>query len=395
MLRRLLLPCTTRMRSYCFANCCSLIFMFWLFYAVLALSFGSVQSSLQFTDQCPCTVTGSVPCVEWPPQMFSPDHQCPIWLKGVGQSGGPGFGHRFMCFNHMLTVAAQFNLTLHGTWGSDEIFGPLVHREVPAECTEEVIANWDALPDAVARHRAECDKLRPPPPRCVVLRVETPFTPVELGLNHVMLRRLYTLPETVQARAFVHAWQPDNMPDRSRLTVSVHIRRGDVLDAAWYTRQVPNRAFINVLHDLLPVLKPFAQGSPIHVVLHVQGTDTPTNVPDMIMDAGEEPNNNFEKMLHMHEVDVTIGTTGDLDTFAQMCEADVLITSKSGFSHSAGTVCERPVILAVPMWHSYLCYPNALTMHEVGTGCKMRYHFKQDNFVELFKRHSAWIRERT
>ena len=45
-----------------------------------------------------------------------------------------------------------------------------------------------------------------------------------------------------------------------------------------------------------------------------------------------------------------------------MCHADLLVTSKSGFSHMAATLCDRPAVLAVPFWLDYDCLPRALTL---------------------------------
>ena len=38
------------------------------------------------------------------------------------------------------------------------------------------------------------------------------------------------------------------------------------------------------------------------------------------------------------------------------------VTSKSGFSHLAATLCAKPAVLAVPFWLSYACVPRAVPL---------------------------------
>ena len=45
-----------------------------------------------------------------------------------------------------------------------------------------------------------------------------------------------------------------------------------------------------------------------------------------------------------------------------MCHSDILITGTSGFVHLVSILCSTPVILAMPMWHSYDYIPNDITL---------------------------------
>ena len=42
-----------------------------------------------------------------------------------------------------------------------------------------------------------------------------------------------------------------------------------------------------------------------------------------------------------------------LQSFASMCQGDILITGRSGFSYAASFLCSRGIIMALPFWQSY------------------------------------------
>merc|ERR1712032_304065 len=56
------------------------------------------------------------------------------------------------------------------------------------------------------------------------------------------------------------------------------------------------------------------------------------------------------------------GPEDSIQAFDTMCHSDVLIAGKSGFSHLAATLCRKPVVLAIPFWHTFDCLPNALVL---------------------------------
>ena len=59
-----------------------------------------------------------------------------------------------------------------------------------------------------------------------------------------------------------------------------------------------------------------------------------------------------------------MGPREAVDAFDALCAADLVVTSKSGFSHLAATLCARPAVLAVPFWLDYACLPRALELAE-------------------------------
>jgi len=143
----------------------------------------------------------------------------------------------------------------------------------------------------------------------------------------------------------------------------VHIRRGDQLkygrrNAAYVEqRYVPNVAFVRLIDALISSLEQLGDGSRYRVVVLCEGAAGGV-VPDV-----DGTFTNFSRALKPHaRLELLDGPKDAIDAFEAMCNADVLVTSKSGFSHLAALLCDKPVVLAVPSWLSYDCVPNALPL---------------------------------
>ena len=61
---------------------------------------------------------------------------------------------------------------------------------------------------------------------------------------------------------------------------------------------------------------------------------------------------------------------GAVKSPALMCQSDVLVTSQSGFSHLAASLCARGITVALTFWHSYHTSQNVVVAeipgHAVG-----------------------------
>jgi hypothetical protein len=156
--------------------------------------------------------------------------------------------------------------------------------------------------------------------------------------------------------------------ERCNPLVSVHLRRGDLLHGSpkeqihWIsTRGSPNLVYSNLMKQILHPLR--GRGLVARVTMHVEldygnlshvidldGSYTDfTAVVDQ--SAGEE---------------MFLGPKSTLVALENICRSHVLIGSSSGFSHLLAVLCERTVVIALPMFaFSYDYLPNVISAHEV------------------------------
>ena len=160
-------------------------------------------------------------------------------------------------------------------------------------------------------------------------------------------------------------WSSQTRPD---VRIAVHIRRGDALSAAVADRLTPNSAFLHVVGQVMRVLKGHCSVRPwkVIVVFVVEGGRIGPrgriDIPDV---------DGAYSRLHgtappagwpaaQYRMKLESGTV--LDAFEALCWADVSIGGRSGFVQAAAYLCEAPVFLVAPFWHSYAVIPNALEM---------------------------------
>ena len=98
--------------------------------------------------------------------------------------------------------------------------------------------------------------------------------------------------------------------------------------------------------------------------LYVEGATSAAAVPDLDPDNTQGHTNFQERLAQYGNVEVVRSDT--LSSFARACSTDILITGKSGYSYLMSLLCETPVVLAFPFWHSYKSVPNAMMVHTVG-----------------------------
>ncbi|KAH8061087.1 hypothetical protein JL722_4383 [Aureococcus anophagefferens] len=277
----------------------------------------------------------------WPARLRSANGTCATFLAGAPQQ--QGLGHAFMSFNRLVHVAGRLGLTLAARFASRGhgmnatkvdayFFGAYFDAAgPPAGCERQPAAASEAAP-----RRASTPSARAPARR----RRPAPWPRGREG-------------GAGAARA----------PRGDAFTVAVHIRRGDHLKYGRRNvdfvaqRYVPNVAFVDLLGRVAATLKTGDIAARARVVVLAEGARPGGLVPDIDGDRTD-----FRAALP--GVDVDVGPREAVDAFDALCAADLVVTSKSGFSHLAATLCARPAVLAVPFWLDYACLPRALELAE-------------------------------
>jgi len=129
--------------------------------------------------------------------------------------------------------------------------------------------------------------------------------------------------------------------------IGVHVRRGDILSEKnnKKLRFLPFSYFKNILNDLISKLNPneyriliFSNESKSVCVNHFKGFD------------------NVEYFIN----------TNDIDSFANMVNCSILITSKSSFSYNAAILSKNIKICPKNFWHSYPDSKNYILASDKG-----------------------------
>ena len=298
-------------------------------------------------------------CRPWPSVLLEPDPNCTTYFESNPDLGA-SLGHAFMNYLSMLSMCIELGLTMRRSFGCvphnhaleiPYFFGAHFTHPVAANCPTKPLegqkpSQW--LPQ-VAKHRESCQAGTAGCIRFTYKRASLR----DRGLNVGMLRSVFEAQEPARRKLPV-AWPST---EAAELTVAVHVRRGDAIrDKNRGSRSVPNRGYLGLLAALLPVLQREGRGAPLHVVIHTQNAANTSAVLDW-----DGRSTDYAAALRRHAgVRVSLGPADVLASFSGLCNADVVITSKSGFSYMAAVLCRRPVFLTVPFWHSYHCVPNAL-----------------------------------
>ena len=148
--------------------------------------------------------------------------------------------------------------------------------------------------------------------------------------------------------------------DPKKLNIAVHIRRGDLLPGRQFselsTRMLPDAWYLEIL-DIVTS----NASKPVAIYIFSEGRDgqyysecgTPFSWKSHFR------NSSFE--VHEHIDD------DFLSTFHHLIHADILIGSKSGMSHLAGTLNHHIKIMP-KMWHSYRGIDNLLVLPDSTEG---------------------------
>ena len=287
-----------------------------------------------------------------------------------------------MQFNHFVKLSFENNLCIRTTFQTgghglnktnvlNYFFGTQTMTQLPENttCTRKRIQSLQSLPAEAFRAKKEAS--------CVVFTIKA-VSPAELGVKFLLpyYRRLFEGNEVARnyrstiKREIKRRWET---PNRSNVVhVAVHIRRGDL--KGWLSglnkgktdqtekRLVHENMYTTVLNQLLMKLEELGKFE-VDVRLHCEGMKPPASVPK----ASDWSLSDLSKGVIFDRVkqNVTILPSYSDDTLQawdDMCFSDVIITGTSGFSHLTSILCNTPVILAVPFWHSYDYIPNAITL---------------------------------
>ena len=269
----------------------------------------------------------------WPARLRSANGTCATFLAGAPQQ--QGLGHAFMSFNRLVHVAGRLGLTLAARFASRGhgmnatkvdayFFGAYFDAAgPPAGCERQpAAASEAALAASVDAFRAGACAAAP---ACAVFRLKT-APPFHKRLNVDGYRAAF------EGRAAERAaLAPRAAPRGDAFTVAVHIRRGDHLKYGRRNvefvaqRYVPNVAFLDLLGRVAATLKTGDIAARARVVVLAEGARPGGLVPDIDGD-----HTDFRAALP--GVDVDVGPREAVDAFDALCAADLVVTSKSGFS---------------------------------------------------------------
>jgi hypothetical protein len=290
----------------------------------------------------------------WEKDVLNLNGACPVILSGRHQKSG--LGHAFMSFNTLVAIASFYRLTLNATFPEKLSHSPDLlevakffngdvfrSRFANVNCAHRFDANAHTMPKTVEKARSLCAVGRP---ICINITEEVP--PAEVLVDMVNYRRNFAIPEgTAAALRKIPYFQSEN----EHLRVVIHMRRGDVVNRTRYAgRWISNQAYLDFIPQLLTRVK---AELPVAVIVFAEGAKSIGEIPDVL----PPQTHDFSKL---HE-NVTLGPSEMHLTLASFCNADILVTSPSGFSQLAALLCEKPHILGLPFWQSHATLPNTLT----------------------------------
>lgn len=301
-----------------------------------------------------------------------------MYLQGENQRAG--LGHSFMSFNHLQTLAfdnqlsicAHFGTSGHGIdyqksvnyFFGESLMTPFADGTDPSSCVT-TSSSPEALSRDVGRLREELEK-QSRCPKCAIIRMKA-TTPSEKGMgsNLKYYRTLFESNDGLRKMTTTRKW---NKTELGAVNIAVHIRRGDLVryleDKKLPKGQAELRltavsAYTSVLKQFIPKLMELGKHKFV-IHLFCEGMEPPASIPDVngkVVNLGAEFPPPLKKVISF-----VPGDSDAIQAFDDMCHSDILITGTSGFSHLASILCSTPVILRMPMWHSYEYIPNAITL---------------------------------
>lgn len=326
----------------------------------------------------------------WSPRVTNVDQTCPYYLLlDPGFSNKFGLGHAFMQINSFVMLASTNNVTVLLKYhvncncgcnaaGLNEtnkyFFGDYFMRNAPPS---KVWASgkWHTVTRAYPEHlgrdfarlraKGACNQT------LLVIANQMPkVKPLDDGFSLAGWRAAFNSQQNREERL------RQRRADRSRREVrlAVHIRRGEVMagvlqggsvqKSQYIGRLTPNRGYVLLIRQTLGAMRRCAslQG-PITVVFVVEGgqvrPDGAVAVPDM------DRNFTLFALDDLPGVDkIELAGSSVIDAFEALCYADVVVGSKSGTTYTAAMLCEGPIFIAMPFWHSYAYAPNVVMARE-------------------------------
>lgn len=291
-----------------------------------------------------------------------------VWLSGRHQ--GEGLGHSMASFltlvriarEHQLTLNANFTTSGRSDYQSSNVEGFLGFssffsepcRVPPANAIVRQfknVAEFELQVDQYIRDVVERDHHA----SGHVLKILDQAPPQDMR-DLPFLRALFLAMNGRRRLVSSLAGLPVHP---AKINIVVHIRRGDIdSNPRWLTRFVPTEVYRRVVDSILPEIRlQFASSEfLIEIFVLCEGAEK-----------GIAENGNFLTVRAISarcqedaRCAVSIFDENSLISLSLMCQADILITSRSGFSHLASSLCARGITVALPFWHSYQTSQNVV-----------------------------------
>lgn len=284
---------------------------------------------------------------------------CHMYLEGTYHTAG--LGHSFVAFNHFLQLAELNNLTPrvyfetggHGLDGEavrSFFFHDRFYNGFHPSCKHTNLIrlkHYKMVKQAVKAMPSICAMSLGP--LCTSFHVrDVPAR--NMNVDICKLRHQF-------------AWS--KMEDLGTYSIVVHIRRGDVLPGrhmSW-NRWIPNAAYISILRDVLKIIQGRVRCKPVITLL----VEKARSVSEVLDFDGVSRSDFNASLQDFPDVLLRLGADEAISDFKQMCSSNILVTGKSGFSYMAAILCPKPIVLAVPFWHSYKNVPNVISLSPNGS----------------------------
>jgi len=134
----------------------------------------------------------------------------------------------------------------------------------------------------------------------------------------------------------------------NKLKICIHIRRGDVLFMETELRYLPNSYYISVMDQLVYILSHTNISYEFHIY-----TESFTKNINITSDFRSDFNKNLDVIVEPENFDdfkkfnniVWHINTDPVDSFIDLCNSDILVTSVSAFSYLAGIVNKKSLVI--------------------------------------------------
>ena len=311
---------------------------------------------------------------DWPDVLTQPESEMPIFLEGSTQSGG--LGHAFRSFISLAVIAAENRLTLranlisggHGDNASavkERIFGNYYFSRIPQSCSGSEIHNVSIRNVASVvtwlRHQGRKNGT------CIVISLVDRPDPDDSKIDPCSIRKAYRTAQWSRIHRLLIPRPMDICHERiageCNVRISVHLRRGDILRGPakqqihWInTRGSPNLVYTTLIKQILSRLRRQRRVADVTMHVELDGGNL-SHVIDL-----DGSFNDFTAVVnHNLGEKISLGPKDTLDTLEDTCQSHILIGSSSGFSHLQAVLCDKTVVIALPMFaFSYEYLPNVI-----------------------------------
>lgn len=348
--------------------------------------------------------------------LFSPtlNGRC-AWLRAIKLDVDTGIGHAASFLNANVLLAMQYNLTLYTDFGPsghdlndnyvDEFYSfgcafghsrvpPLDARVVPT--TEKDLpllyqANLHLLDCAkghtifdLERYTNWGHRIRNgvvPSPNCNYFYTSS------------ILQKIFLTSFTTEKRTMYIPSVVSTALNRGELVISVHLRRGDILEQAKHmiNRYISIETVIDALRHLLLETRLMRSKTAVSVFILTEKAPDSDSVIDFNPIKRQTVNVNVTSALldvcspnTKCSVRVLMDADADaLQSFAALCASNILIAAPSGFSHLAAMLCKPQLVFEVPFWCPYTV-ESPLNVHLL--------HRKiEDNSFTTLRKQLSWL----